>query len=268
MQELILGDADALLAMVAAGVGSVERVSTALVAGNRVWIKRHDTKDLPLPRRLHARISPLIAEPFLRASPRLTAEGMLARDERKMKAFAAAGFLVPRILGRQGAVHVLADVGPTIQDRLDAADDDGVHERLLIDCARAVGRAHAAGLCHGRPHPRDFFETDGMYGFLDFEEEPEAAMPLASAQARDAWLLFLQIAAQARTAETSDRAFAAYRALAPAATLAELLRVTRGLRFIVPILRAMRHVRLGGDGRRLLQAMELFEREFAAAPQA
>jgi hypothetical protein len=265
MQELILGDAEALQAIFAAGLASVERVSSARMAGGRVWIKRHDRKELPFPRRLHALISPLIREPFLRASPRLSPEGMLTRDERKMQAFAAAGFLVPSILGRQGAVHVLADVGPTIQERLDTAGDDGVHERLLVGCARAVGRAHAAGLCHGRPHPRDFFETGGVYGFFDFEEEPEAAMPLATAQARDAWLLFLQIAAQARQAETAHRAFAAYRAEAPAAALAELRRVTRGLGFIAPILRAMRHVHLGGDGRRLLQAMELFEREFATA---
>jgi hypothetical protein len=264
MQNFFLGNAEALQATFAAGLGSAERVSSVRVAGGRVWIKRHDRKDLPFPRRLHALVSPLIREPFLRASPRLSPEGMLERDERKMRAFAVAGFLVPQVLARQGVVHMLADVGPTIQDRLDAAGDDAVHERLLVNCARAVGQAHAAGLCHGRPHPRDFFETDGVYGFFDFEEEPEAVMPLAAAQARDAWLLFLQIAAQARQADTARRAFAAYRAEAPASALAELRRVTRGLRFVAPILRAMRHIRLGGDGRRLLQSSELFERELAA----
>ncbi|MGG2477507.1 serine/threonine protein phosphatase, partial [Rhizobium sp. BR5] len=34
-------------------------------------------------------------------------------------------------------------------------------------------------------------------GFMDFEERPQDVMPLATAQARDIWLLFLQVATRA-----------------------------------------------------------------------
>ncbi len=83
---------------------------------------------------------------------------MADREERKMSAFQQAGFQVPRIVYRQGAVMVLSDVAPIIQDRLDQLrrNEPQGHDALLVHCARALGEAHAAGLCHGRPHPRDF----------------------------------------------------------------------------------------------------------------
>src|SRR5690606_39575859 len=70
---------------------------------------------------------------------------------------------------------------------------------MLVEMAGALGRVHARGLCHGRPHPRDLFRTaDGRWGYLDFEEEPEASMPLAAAQAREVWLMFMEIAGRDR----------------------------------------------------------------------
>ncbi len=148
-------------------------------------------------------------------------------EKRKAQAFLAAGFEVPRIVYGEGPVLVLSDVAPIIQDRLKCLRKENAqeHDELLIHCAHALGKAHAKGLCHGRPHPRDFFQKNGVAGFLDFEEEPEAVMPLAVAQARDVWLLFFQITAQARFSKTPHRALAAYRAAAPADVVPELHRI-------------------------------------------
>ncbi len=102
-------------------------------------------------------------------------------------------------------------------------------------------------------------EKDGVPGFLDFEEEPETVMSLAAAQARDVWLLFFQITAQARLPETPQQAFDAYRALAPAAVVPELRKIVGFFRFTIAPLRLFRRIHLGGDGKRLLQAMEFFD---------
>lgn len=47
---------------------------------------------------------------------------------------------------------------------------------------------------------------------MDFEERPQEVMPLETAQARDIWLLFLQVATRACDApKTCDAAFARWR---------------------------------------------------------
>src|SRR5690606_22621658 len=100
------------------------------------------------------------------------------------------------------------------------------HEAMLVEMAQALGKAHKLDLCHGRPYPRDLFrQQDGTWGFLDFEEEPEAAMPLGAAQARDVWLMFMEITRQARAPKTPYNAFDAWRDVAPDQALIELRRL-------------------------------------------
>lgn len=266
--DLDADDLRNLLALLVQSRG--KRISSAVIGGHRVWIKRYDAERRPLPKRLHSLISPLLPYPFLRSPKDVGQVGMADREERKMSAFLRAGFQVPRVVYRQAAVMVLSDVAPIIQDRLNHLrhGDPLEHDTLLVQCARALGEAHAAGLCHGRPHPRDFFERNGVAGFLDFEEEPEAVMPLAAAQARDVWLLFFQIAAQARLTGTSQQALAAYCAAAPAEVIPELRKIVGFFRFTIAPLRLCRRIFLGGDGRRLLQAMEFFDANLDASRQS
>ena len=237
--------------------GSPRRLSRSVVDGRTVWIKRFDTEARPLPKRLHALVSSLLPG-FLRASPNVDAEGQALREMRKAAQFAAAGFPVPSILWRGGAVLALAEVGEIVEPLLArlSAEDAAHHDALLVEMAAALGRAHGAGLCHGRPHPRDMFRrADGAWGFLDFEEEPEAAMPLAAAQARDVWLLFMQIAARTADEAAKARAFVAWRAGAPAAVLPELRKVIAVFSPLLPALRLLKPIGLGKDGRRLLDAL-------------
>ncbi|MBC2884008.1 serine/threonine protein phosphatase [Ochrobactrum sp. CM-21-5] len=257
--ELDADDLRSLLALLAQSRG--RRISSAVIGGRQVWIKRFDAEKRPWPKRLHGRISPFLVHSFLRSPQNLDETAMAGREQRKMKAFLEAGFQVPRVVYHQGPVMVLSDVAPMIQNRLDSLrkTDPEEHDRLLVHCARSLGEVHAAGLCHGRPHPRDFFERGGTAGFLDFEEEPEAVMPLAVAQARDVWLLFFQITSQAKLRETAQNAFAIYRALAPAHVISELRKIVGFFRFTIAPLRLFRRIYLGGDGERLLQAMEFFD---------
>lgn len=244
------------------------RLSFAEIDGRTVWIKRFDTERRPLAKRLHALASPLLPS-ALHASPNVDAAGAAMREARKAASFNAAGFPTPAILWRGGAVLVLAEVSEIVQKmlgRLREVDPAG-HEDLLVEMAAALGRVHAAGLCHGRPHPRDMFRrADGTWGYLDFEEEPEAAMPLATAQARDVWVLFMQIVARAQLEDTGARAFAAWRAEAPAGIVPELRKAVSRLSLALPGLRLLRPVGLGKDGRNLLDAIAFLRSALRAGP--
>ncbi|OJU51827.1 MAG: serine/threonine protein phosphatase [Mesorhizobium sp. 61-13] len=233
------------------------RVSRASVDGRLVWIKRYDVEAKPLAKRLHSLISPLLPA-FLRSSPTTGPAEAIAREMRKLASFRAAGFAVPDLVFSNQSVLVLSDVGEVVQKTLvdSLPADPARHDDLLVEVAKALGEAHRAGLCHGRPHPRDMFLRDGRIGFLDFEEEPEAVMTLAMAQARDAWLLFLQISPRAVLPETQARALAAYRAAAPLEVIPALRTLTTFFARAMAPLRLVPNGLIGKDGRRAIDATD------------
>lgn len=233
------------------------RLSRISADGRSMWIKRFDTEKPSHARRLHGSLSPLLPAAFLRASPILDSAGLTQREIRKSAAFQAAGFPTPAILWRGREVLVMSEVARIGEPLLRCLRDDNParHEELLIGMTETLGQVHAAGLCHGRPHPRDMFLCpDGRWGFFDFEEEPEAVMPLASAQARDLWLMFMQVSSNALGKETKTRAFKAWQAQAPAQIMPELRRIVSTFSLLLPGLKALRLFHLGSDGERLLRA--------------
>jgi len=237
------------------------RISSIEREGRKVWIKRYDVEQPCLGRRLHARFSYLLPLPFLRAAPLRPCEDMVMQEVRKTYGFYQAGLPVAPILAISGCAMMIDDVGETVAERLKyLRDRDAIaHDNLLIQCAEALGQAHAHDLVHGRPHPRDMFLVEERLGFFDFEEEPEAAMSLAQAQARDAWLLFFQISSQALDKErTCPAAFTAWRRFITLESLHCLQELVRFFRFCVLPLKIAKPIWLGEDGKRMLQAMEFF----------
>lgn len=231
------------------------RISSASIDGELVWIKRYDALRAPLAKRVHALLSPLAFHPFLRSSPMPSPAEAVEREVRKTRAFRTKGFETPTIVYATGAVLVLRHVDAVLKKRLRelAPVDPAAHDALLVESAHALALAHAAGLCHGRPHVRDMFVGARGIGFLDFEEEPETTMPLAVAQARDIWLLLHQISEKALDSKTAMRAFTAYRAAAPVGAIAELRRAGAKLApFVNIIALAARVLPIGTDGRRLV----------------
>jgi len=235
------------------------RISSCLREGKKVWIKRYDVEKPHLGRRLHVRLSPLLPWPHLRAAPLRSCEDMVMQEVRKTYNFHAAGLLVASIIATSQYGLMLEDIGETVADRLkDLRSKDKIgHDNLLIQCAEALGQAHAHDLVHGRPHPRDMFLYGERIGFFDFEEEPEAVMNLAQAQARDAWLLFFQISSQAIDKQkTCPAAFTAWRRFITLDSLRSLQDLVGFFRFCIWPLRMARPIWLGKDGKRMLQAME------------
>lgn len=240
-------------------IGSEGRVQCLDLPHRRLWIKRQGLKVLPPLVSIQGGLAALLRIPFLRPSPQLAPEAMQAREIARMRAFAEAGFPVPRILYASKIAMVMSDVGPTLQQILKEmrSDHPERHDALLVKAARQLGRVHAAGLSHGRPHVRDFFLRDGEVGFMDFEEDPAAAMPLGMAQARDVLLYFLivtSIAAEPQT--TCPAALEAWSAGAPEAARHQLRSLTRVIGRILPLARLIGRVHMGSDLRRFIMATE------------
>lgn len=267
--EKVLSDEDTAELLKLVAVGSRARLSSAELDGQTVWIKRFDTQSHPLAKRLHVWISPLLPWVFLRSSRKATGAAMARREARKAARFQAAGFATPRVLFVNDAVLVLTDVGEMADrmlSRLRRRDPER-HDRLLVGMAAALGRVHSRNLCHGRPHPRDLFVSGENWGYLDFEEEPEAVMPMATAQARDVWLLFMHVAGKALHPGTAARALAAYRNAAPAGVMPELRRIVSFFSTFLPALKALARIGLGRDGRALLASTGFLREELRRPAQ-
>lgn len=63
--DLDADDLRSLLVLLVQSQG--KRISSAVIGGHRVWIKRYDAERRPLAKRLHSLISPLLLYPFLRS---------------------------------------------------------------------------------------------------------------------------------------------------------------------------------------------------------
>ncbi len=248
-------DIATLLAALAGGSVRVERVQ---LSDRSLWIKRYRDSGLRLGTRFQALAARITGRSILLPSPLLKPEAAIDREVRQITAFTRAGFLAPTIFYRSKTALVLSHLGLPISKQMSALknDDPEAHDALLIRCAQELGNLHAAGLCHGRPHPRDFILDDGRFGFLDFEEEPAAVMPLPVAQARDVWLLFLQIASRCLKPDTPQRAYAAWKNAAPAEVEAALRQVMPLFAGFLPLARFLLRLRRGQDLIRFIAATD------------
>lgn len=256
-----VSDTDVALLVAGLADGS-RRVQRVELSRRTVWIKRYGTEGAIVWQRLYAPFVRFLPAAF-RLAPRRRPAEMIRQEEGRIARFAREGFRVPQVLYSSGTALILSDTSPSVENRLRALKevDPQAHEALLVDCAAALGRLHAAGLCHGRPHPRDMTVTDGEIGFIDFEEEPEAVMPLAMAQARDLWVLFFQLATRATEGErTLAGAFAAWAGAAPAEAKAELRALIRFASRFLPLARLIGRVRMGSDLRRFIVATGYLEK--------
>lgn len=236
--------------------------------GMNVWIKDFSYETVRLGQRVHRLVSAFIRMELLRPSPSVDAAGLVDRELRKQSAFARSGIGVPDMERLSDTRLAVADAGKTLMARMDALRAAGHadrHDDLLVLAAHALSQAHAAGVCHGRPHPRDMGLADGQVLFFDFEEEPEAVMSMASAQARDTMLLFTQIVALAMNPSTAQKAFDVYRDGAPADTLDVLASLRRPVRHGARVGRLAARLHAGKDLVRFLNSVEFFERALPVA---
>ncbi len=230
-----------LLAALAAGRERVERCE---LKDRMVWIKRYRRQGPRLWLRTQAFVARICGLPVLLPSPLLDIEGMIEREVRQIATFSAAGFMTPEVVYRGPKVLVLSHLGLPVSKHMGPLrnSDAAAHDQLLVRCAAELGRLHRAGLCHGRPHPRDFIIDNGEFGFLDFEEVPAS--------------LFLQVASRAVQPETPAAAFAAWRRAAPAEASRALTEIMPLFIRFLPLARFVLRFRKGNDIIRFIAATD------------
>lgn len=193
------------------------RIGLVKAGRKSYWIKNYHAENVSWGRWGHAAVSVLIPSPVFKASPILKPAEAKQYELGKLRAFQAAGFNTPEVI-HEGKLHfVMTDEGDTLNRTLiDIEAKDPVrHDKLLCGWIGEIGKLHASGLCHGRPHVKDIIYKRGKWVHLDFEEAPETVMPLETAQARDLILVFHQMVRRMRKQENLHTALDMYRTAVP-----------------------------------------------------
>ena len=213
------------------------RVHAVEFEGKKYWLKRYGTERPPVARFGHKLLAFIMRKPIFRASPIYSPQKALEAEIAKLKAFENAGFPSIELIGVEGLVFVTKHAGKDLERTIAVnKSDTETNDEIMCQWAGLFGRIHMAGLCHGRPHLRDSIYNDGSWVLMDFEEHPEAVMPLATAQARDLVLLFMQLVKSINDIDKLDEAMKRYKENAPVAVLEEAAKVIRDIQPFISLL--------------------------------
>jgi hypothetical protein len=215
---------------------SRRRVARMSLSVGEVWVKRPVHKIGPL-HRLQRVLAALTGQEMFRPTASAGGGEALRLEAAKIETFRAAGLRAPRVLYVSDERLVITDIGRSLA-RIFNDDGEAALIAILDQAAGALGRAHSAGLVHGRPSMRDLVWDGHEIGFLDFEERPETVMSLAAAKARDLWLFLIQAERFGGIAGL-DRAFAGYAPFLDAEVEAALARFLTTLSPITRVTRRM-----------------------------
>ncbi|MBX2829661.1 MAG: hypothetical protein KTR23_00550 [Rhodospirillales bacterium] len=180
---------------IAQGVSA--RVFALRWENRRIWVKQA----IPAKQKVWHRIQRFLANitgiALLR--PTVSAGGQVGlEDEAKaLQKLASQGVLVPDIVDVGPNWLAIGDNGGILQTRIeeDLRVQNGASVEMLVGAAAmALAGLHQIGMAHGAPLLRNMtIREDGQIGFIDFEEDPTARMPLIDAQARDILLFIFSI---------------------------------------------------------------------------
>jgi len=230
---------------IAQGVGA--RVFPLSWNGRRIWVKQAVPAKQKVWHRLQRFLANITGIPLLRPTVSPGGKAGLDSEAATLRNLATRGILVPDLIDEGAGWIVIGDNGgilkSIIEDEVRAGHDDKV-KSYITAAAKALARLHMAGVSHGAPLLRNMtIREDGEIGFIDFEEDPNARMPVADAQARDVLLFVFSIQREFKKRPELLRAgWSAYVTAAgeDAAQLVPLRKVIRLLRPVYLILRPFR----------------------------
>jgi tRNA A-37 threonylcarbamoyl transferase component Bud32 len=168
-----------------------DRTFSITIDGRKLWIKQPRDWPTPLWCTLHHAAASLLGLRLFRpAAVSLGAAG-LREEARRLRALRARSWPVPEVVEVCDEWLVLTDNGETLAARLPRSQSDGDRLDLLAGALAFLQALHAGGGWHGAAQVRNICLGENGFGLIDFEDDIEAAMPLASRQARDVLQLVL-----------------------------------------------------------------------------
>lgn len=160
----------------------------------QVWLKKAGPRHGMGRYRLLGLLAWLTRLEVLQPVPNLGGRAAIATEARRLRDLGARGLRVPAVLAEQADGLLLQHLGhageatPTLDDELRSAAAQGPDavQALWLQGLQALDYVHATGTCLSQAFARNLVRCpDGVIGYIDFEDDPAASLPLVLCQARD-----------------------------------------------------------------------------------
>jgi hypothetical protein len=170
-------------------------VASYRLGSEQVWLKKAGPRHSMARYRVLGLLAWLTRLQVLRPVPNLGGSTAIATEARRLHSLAALGLRVPEVLAQQPEGLLLRHLGrpgeatPSFDGEMQAASAAGPEAVLARwqEGLAALQAVHARGACLSQAFARNLVRCpDGVLGFIDFEDDPLASLPLALCQARDA----------------------------------------------------------------------------------
>ena len=170
-------------------------VASYQLNGEQVWLKKAGPRNGLWGYRALGALARALRLPVLRPVPNLGGEPAIATEARRLRDLAARGLRVPEVLAQQPGGLLLAHLGrpdqptPSLGDEIEQALPKGPQAVLALwqEGLQALSYVHTTGTSLSQAFARNLVRCpDGTVGYIDFEDDPAAVLPLAHCQARDA----------------------------------------------------------------------------------
>ncbi len=170
-------------------------VASYRLGDEQVWLKKAGAPHGPGRYRAMAALAALLRLEVLRPVPNPGGRQAIATEVRRLRDLDARGLRVPSVLAAQDEGFLMRHLGrpaqhtPSLGNEIDAAVSAGPAAVLALwqQGLVAIAQVHARGTCLSQAFARNLVRCpDGVVGYIDFEDDPAAVLPLPVCHARDA----------------------------------------------------------------------------------
>lgn len=169
------------------------------VAGYRlgdqqVWLKKAGPRHGMAVYRVLGLLARLLRLPVLQPVPNLGGQQAIATEVRRLRSLRERGLRVPLVLAAEADGFLMQHLGapaqhtPSLADEMHAAVSAGPQAVLELwrQGLAALRHVHQADACLSQAFARNMVRCpDGVVGYIDFEDDPSAVLPLPVCQVRD-----------------------------------------------------------------------------------
>ena len=165
------------------------------VGGESLWVKRAGALNPGWRYKVLGAMAKGLKMPVLSPVPNPGGKVAVATEVRRLQDFAARGLRAPQVLAFNEDGFVMRHLGapgeatPSLGNEMEKAVARGQTAVMALwkQGLHAISKVHKAGTTLSQAFARNLVRCpDGVIGYIDFEDDPAAHLPLAVCQARDA----------------------------------------------------------------------------------
>lgn len=163
--------------------------------GETLWVKRAGALNPTWRYRVLGALAKAFKMPVLSPVPNPGGKVAVATEVARLQDFAARGLRAPQVLAYNEDGFVMRHLGapgqdtPSLGNEMEDALPRGASAVMALwkQGLQAIGKVHKAGTTLSQAFARNLVRCpDGVIGYIDFEDDPAAHLPLPVCQARDA----------------------------------------------------------------------------------